>query len=111
MLSSPRWRRPQRDTASTPRQASFQFAERFWDGAEKESQGTRTARVPISDEELIGRLQDDAPEVLKATVSEAAFDLRMPFSSDTRHTCDNRNAESPMKNPAISLAPQNYRVK
>jgi hypothetical protein len=33
-----------------------------------------TARVPIPDEELIAKLQHDAPEVLTASVPEAAFD-------------------------------------
>ena len=32
-----------------------------------------SARVPLSDEELIARLQDEKPELLTATVSEAAF--------------------------------------
>ena len=34
----------------------------------------RTARVPISDEKLIARLQDETPELLTAKVLEAAFD-------------------------------------
>jgi hypothetical protein len=34
----------------------------------------RTARVPIPDEELIARLEEKAPEVLSAEISEAAFD-------------------------------------
>lgn len=56
----------------------------------KKAKGTRTGRVPLSDEELIGRLQHDAPEVLHATVSEAAFDavvqgLLEESSSEIRH--------------------------
>jgi hypothetical protein len=34
----------------------------------------RTAGTPISDEKLIARLREEAPEVLKAKVSEEAFD-------------------------------------
>jgi hypothetical protein len=33
-----------------------------------------TTRVPIPDEELIARLQEDAPEVLAAMIPEAVFD-------------------------------------
>ena len=34
----------------------------------------RTASTPISDEKLIARLQEEAPDLLKAKVSEEAFD-------------------------------------
>jgi hypothetical protein len=34
----------------------------------------RTARVPFSDEELMRRLKEQAPEVLSASVPEEAFD-------------------------------------
>jgi hypothetical protein len=40
----------------------------------KPKRSGRTARVPISDEELIASLQDEAPELLSAKVSEASFD-------------------------------------
>jgi hypothetical protein len=33
-----------------------------------------TTRVPLPDEELIARLEEDAPEVLRATMPEAVFD-------------------------------------
>ena len=48
----------------------------------------RTARVPISDKELIARLEEKGPQVLNASLSEAAFDaaveglLKEPLSSD-----------------------------
>jgi hypothetical protein len=52
----------------------------------------RPTRVPISDEELIARLQDDAPEVLRATITEAVFDTAVgrllnekPLSDDVPH--------------------------
>jgi hypothetical protein len=32
------------------------------------------ARIPVSDEEVISRLQEDAPEVLGAKIPEATFD-------------------------------------
>jgi Fe2+ or Zn2+ uptake regulation protein len=34
----------------------------------------RTARIPLSDEELIARLQDEAPDALRATIPEALHD-------------------------------------
>ncbi len=34
----------------------------------------RAARVPIPDEELIARLEENAPEVLEAAIPEALFD-------------------------------------
>jgi hypothetical protein len=39
----------------------------------KAKRSARTARVPISDEKLIARLQDEAPDLLTATVSETAL--------------------------------------
>ncbi len=52
----------------------------------------RTARVPISDEELIARLQEDAPETLTAALSEATFDAAVegllkesPFLGEMPH--------------------------
>ena len=35
---------------------------------------SRAARVPLSDDELIARLQEDAPDVLHAAIPENAFD-------------------------------------
>jgi molybdopterin biosynthesis enzyme MoaB len=56
----------------------------------KKGKAARTTHVPISDDELIGRLQDEAPEVLQATISEAAFDtavqeLLQNSSSEIQH--------------------------
>jgi hypothetical protein len=45
----------------------------------------RPARVPLSNEELIARLQGEKPKLLTATVSEAAFNA----------VVDNLLAESP----------------
>lgn len=58
--------------------------------AQRGKRKARAARVPISDEELIGRLQDQAPDVLQATVSEADFDavveeLLKESSPEIRH--------------------------
>jgi hypothetical protein len=39
------------------------------------SRAGRTARVPISDEELIGRLKEDTPEALSGTLSESRFNF------------------------------------
>jgi hypothetical protein len=51
----------------------------------KPQRSGRSARTPISDEKLIARLQEKAPELLTAKVSEAAFDSVM----------DNLLSESP----------------
>ena len=51
----------------------------------KAKRSVGSARVPISDEKLIARLQEKAPELLTAKVSEAAFDS----------VIDNLLAESP----------------
>ena len=63
-----------------------------------------TARVPISDEELIGRLQDDAPDVLDVTISDAAFDAAVQgllaessLSSKIRHFFCRRCGEYHLK--------------
>jgi len=58
--------------------------------ARKKRKTAGTAQVPISDEELIGRLQDDAPDVLNAAISRAAFDavlqgLLEESSSEIQH--------------------------
>ena len=52
----------------------------------------RTARVPISDEQLIGRVQENAPEALNAVLSEAALNAvvegllnEAPLSDEVPH--------------------------
>jgi hypothetical protein len=40
----------------------------------KKATRAATTRVPLPDEELIVRLQEDAPEVLTASIPEAVFD-------------------------------------
>jgi len=42
--------------------------------ASGKAKSRRSIRVPLSDQELIARVQDEAPEALNATMSEAKFD-------------------------------------
>jgi hypothetical protein len=64
----------------------------------------RPARVPISDEELIARLQDNAPDALAARMSEADFDKVVerllnepPLSDDVPHFYCRKCAEYHLK--------------
>jgi hypothetical protein len=56
--------------------------------ARKQTKIGRVAATPLPDEELIGRLEEKAPEVLTARLSEAVFDaaveglLKEPSLSD-----------------------------
>ena len=70
---------------------------------QKRTPRTSTTRVPLPDEELIARLQEDAPEVLTATIPEAVFDatvrelLKEPPTDEAPHFYCRKCAEYHLK--------------
>lgn len=72
--------------------------------ARKKEPKRRTARVPLSDEELIVRLEEKAPNVLRASIPEADFErtveglLEESPASEVRHFYCRQCGEYHLKN-------------